>query len=60
MKKSLFICAFLALLCQSSFAMSPLLAAAVPDRSVPDAGSTMGMLAVGLTGLAMLARKMKK
>ena len=60
MKKFLFVGAFLALLCQSSFAMSPLLASVNPDRSVPDAGSTMGLLAVGLTGLAMLARKMKK
>jgi|GEM_PF-6379352 len=60
MKKILSVCAFLALLCQSSFAASPLLASVIPDRSVPDAGSTMAMLAVGLTGLAMLARKMKK
>ena len=58
MKKSLFVCAILAMLCQSSFAMSPFFAD--PNRGVPDAGSTMGMLAVGLTGLAILARKFKK
>jgi len=61
MKKSLILCAVVAMLCQSSFAMgSPLFASVNTDRSVPDAGSTMGMLAVGLTGLAILARKIKK
>jgi hypothetical protein len=57
MKKSLFVCAFLAMLCQSSFAASPLFAGAV---NVPDASSTLGLLAVGLTGLAIVARKLKK
>jgi hypothetical protein len=60
MKKSFVVCAFLAMLCQSSFAMSPLFAQVNPDQSVPDAGSTMGLLAVGLAGLAIVARKLKK
>jgi hypothetical protein len=57
MKKLLFVCAFLTMLCQSSFAMSPLFA---NPNGVPDASSTMGLLAVGLTGLAIVARKLKK
>lgn len=57
MKKSLFICAIVATICQSSFAMSPLVAST--DR-VPDVNSTMGLLAVGLAGIAILARKFKK
>jgi hypothetical protein len=59
MKKLFVVCAFLAMLCQSSFAISPLFATP-PTNGVPDAGSTLGLLAVGLTGLAVVARKLKK
>jgi len=57
MKKLLFGCAVLGLLCQSSFAASPLFAA---TTRVPDGGSTLGLLAVAMVGVTALARKFKR
>ena len=60
MKKSLFACAFLGMLCQSSFAACPHVATSpLFAVGVPEVGSTLALLAIGVAGLAAIARKRK-
>jgi hypothetical protein len=62
MKKSILVCSALGILCQSSFAAAPSLGGSplFAVANVPDVGSTMALLALGLTGLAVVARKRKQ
>ena len=61
MKKSILVCALLGIFCQASFAATlgaqPMFAV---GPKLPEIGSTLGLLAAGMAGMAVIARKRKQ
>ena len=60
MKKSILVCGLLGLFCQASFAATlgahPMFAV---GPTLPEIGSTLGLLTIGIAGVAAIARKRK-